>query len=153
MTVCARLWTWLMRTSASQLSNKQKELISDQHCLTCKNTLSLSSGAVPVLETDPATAPAISCLQTKPDFFSFSENSSGTVKCSPMSNIYTHNKYECTTWEFSWVCVVSFVSVLIRTTECFQYCAISSMLCRGLNRKWSRHSAQSTVMDRSLSIL
>lgn len=45
------------------------------------------------------------------------------------------------------------ISVLIHTTECFQYCAISSMLCRGLNRKWSRHSAQSTVMDRSLSIL
>ncbi|CAB1344327.1 unnamed protein product, partial [Coregonus sp. 'balchen'] len=42
-------------------------------------TLRRSSGAVPVRETDPAIAPAISCLQTKPDFFSCSENSSGQV--------------------------------------------------------------------------
>lgn len=69
-----------------------KWLIPDQRRLTCRKTLSLSSGAVPVLDTDPATAPAISCRHTNPDCFSFSENSSGTVKSSPMSNIYT-NKY------------------------------------------------------------
>lgn len=134
-----------------------KWLIPDQRRLTCRKTLSLSSGAVPVLDTDPATAPAISCRHTNPDCFSFSENSSGTVKCSPMSNIYT-NKY--TTVELQKERSYSIyshenlsVSVLLRTTECFQYWAISSMLCRGLNRKWSRHSNQSMVREWSLSIL
>ncbi len=70
-------------------------LIPDQRCLTCRKTLSLSSGAVPVLDTDPATAPAISCRHTNPDCFSFSENSSGTVKSSPMSNIYTNTQQWC----------------------------------------------------------
>lgn len=82
------------------LFEDHKGLIPDQRCLTCRKTLSLSSGAVPVLDTDPATAPAISCRHTNPDCFSFSENSSGTVRCSPMSNIYTNTSTNTQQWSY-----------------------------------------------------
>lgn len=58
-----------------------------QQLPTCRKTFSRSRGAVPVRDTAPAIAPATSCLQTRPARLSFSENSSGTVRCSPMSNI------------------------------------------------------------------
>lgn len=60
--------------------------------LTWRKTLSRSKGAVPDRDTAPATAPAISCLHTYPDFFSSSENSSGTVSCSPISSIYSSHR-------------------------------------------------------------
>lgn len=53
--------------------------------LTCMKTLRRSRGAVPVRDTAPATAPATSCFHHMPVSFSCSENSSGTVKHSPMS--------------------------------------------------------------------
>lgn len=55
---------------------------------TWRKTFRRSKGAVPVRDTAPAIAPATSCLHTTPDRRSFSENSSGTVSCSPMSNIW-----------------------------------------------------------------
>ena len=53
--------------------------------LTCMKTLRRSRGAVPVRDTAPATAPATSCFHHMPLSFSCSENSSGTVRHSPMS--------------------------------------------------------------------
>lgn len=71
--------------------------LKDNKALTWRKTLSRSKGAVPERDTAPATAPAISCLHTYPDFFSSSENSSGTVSCSPMSNIYWSRRRTCIT--------------------------------------------------------
>lgn len=53
--------------------------------LTCMKTLRRSRGAVPVRDTAPATAPATSCFHHMPVSFSCLENSSGTVRHSPMS--------------------------------------------------------------------
>lgn len=55
--------------------------------LTCIMTLSLSSGAVQVLETAPAPPPATRCLHHIPVCFSCMVNSSGTIRFSPTSII------------------------------------------------------------------
>ena len=56
--------------------------------LTWKMTLSLSSGAVTVLDTAPAAPPARRIRHQRPVCFSTSVNSSGTDKVSPMSINY-----------------------------------------------------------------
>lgn len=103
-------WTWQGRTIApcikmmnypnSSIYDPQPKVKGDRldnKALTWRKTLSRSKGAVPERDTAPATAPAISCLHTYPDFFSSSENSSGTVSCSPMSNIYWSRRRTCIT--------------------------------------------------------
>lgn len=77
---------------ANEAIERKKEL-TKLSVFTCKKTLSLSSGAVPVLDTAPAIAPATSCLQTNPAFRSRSEKSSGTVRCSPISSIYSNKGF------------------------------------------------------------
>lgn len=54
-------------------------------CPTCMKTFILSSGAVPVRDTAPAMAPAVSCFHHTPVVFSSSVNSSGMVRLSPIS--------------------------------------------------------------------
>lgn len=54
---------------------------------TCMSTLSLSRGAVQVLDTAPAPPPATRCLHHIPVCLSSTVNSSGTVRFSPTSKI------------------------------------------------------------------
>ena len=86
----------------------------------CMQTLRPSRGAVPLQDMAPATTPATNCFHHMLVSFSVSENSSGMVRHSPIS----------------------------RTVECFQKYSTSSMLSSECNKKWSRHSCQSTAMVR-----
>ena len=63
--------------------------------LTCMKTLRRSRGAVPVRDTAPATAPATSCFHHMPVSFSCSENSSGTVRHSPISRTWGCRGWGC----------------------------------------------------------
>ena len=81
----------LTTTTTLNLTNKQinkygKNMIIRK--LTCKRILSLSNGAVDVLDTAPAPAPATSCFHHRPDVFSSSRKSSGIRRLSPMSIAY-----------------------------------------------------------------
>lgn len=58
--------------------------------LTCRNTLSLSSGAVQVLDTMPATPPATKWRHHFPESHSSSEKSSGTERSSPTSRFWKY---------------------------------------------------------------
>lgn len=60
------------------------------HTLTCRNTFSLSNGAVHVRETAPAMPPAAKCRHHFPVCISFGVKSSGTFMSSPMSRYWVN---------------------------------------------------------------